>query len=256
MAAGAHFGHLRSRRHPGMRPYIFAVKNRLSIINLELTQTQIAAASEFLETVAARGEQVLLVGTKRQAKRAVTAAGDRLHLPSVAERWLGGTLTNSKVILERLDRLRLLETHSAAGTKKEELLASRALAKLRRRLGGLTELKVEMDPKTREPNLRIGALILIDVRRERTALLEAKRAQIPVVALIDVDADPALVDYPIVMNDDATAAIELVVETLGQAIEAGLKEASSHSQKLEASNDKGAEPTPTSTVEPSLAPVS
>lgn len=236
-----------------MRPYIFAVKNRLSIINLELTQTQIEAASEFLETVAARGEQVLIVGTKRQAKRAVTAVGDRLHLPYVAERWLGGTLTNSTVILERLDRLHLLETRSETGTKKEELLASRALSKLRRRLGSLTELKVELDPKTKEPNLRIGALILIDVRRERTALLEAKRAQIPVVALIDVDADPALVDYPIVMNDDATAAIELVVEALGQAIESGQQEASR--QEREAREDDE-EKRKAPIVEPSLTPVS
>ena len=150
-----------------------------------------------------------------------------LGMPYVHERWLGGTLTNSEVILRNIETLQKLQQeliNDSNRTKKEQLDAERRVAKLERRLAGLVILKSQVKGPARQRALQLGAMVVVDVRREKTAVAEARLSGLPVVALIDTDGDPARVAYPIVVNDDAAEAIKLVLEALGQAVEAGLKE--------------------------------
>lgn len=217
LKAGAHFGHLTRRWHPKMSPYIFAAKGKRHIFDLVKTKELLTGACNFLEEVALRGEKIIFVGTKRQAQPIVEAAAKESGALFVTRRWLGGTLTNFESIKKNIDRLKELEEGLKTGkfnhyTKRERLEIKRKILKLENLVGGIREL-------TQLP----GALFLVDSRREKTALREANRCGIPVVALIDSNCDPSPVDYPIPGNDDAASAVEIIVKAVAKAVKSGYK---------------------------------
>ena len=216
--AGVHFGHRVSRWNPKMRPYIFGKRNLIHVIDVKETLRGILLGRKFLSQVAAKGLDVLFVGTKRQARKAVAENALRIEMHWVNDRWLGGTLTNFSEIRKRITRLEHLEALDAEGkldqySKKEGASLRREMRKIQRNLGGLRRM-------TRLP----GALVIIDQRREMIAVREARKLGIPVVCLLDTDSDPDVVDIPIPGNDDAMRAIELIVKNLADAIGAGVQE--------------------------------
>ena len=209
--AGVHFGHRVSRWNPKMKPYIFGKRNQIHIINIKETLKGILLAKRFLGQTVIGGKDVLWVGTKRQARKAVADAAARTNMHYVNDRWLGGTLTNFREIRKRIGRLDELEKMEAGGqldtySKKEGSALRRELRKVRRNLQGIRRM-------TAMP----GALVIVDQKREIIAVREARKMHIPVVALLDTDSDPDLIDIPIPGNDDAMRAIELIVKELGEA---------------------------------------
>ncbi len=214
--AGIHFGHRVSRWNPKMKPYIFGKRNLIHIIDVKETLKGILLAKKFLTQVVAGGKDVVLVGTKRQARRAIEEHATAIGMHYVTDRWLGGTLTNFREIRKRVGRLDTLEQLEADGmldtySKKEGSALRREIRKIRRNLGGIRKMD-------RMP----GALLVIDQRREIIAVREARKVGIPVVCLLDTDSDPDLVDIPIPGNDDAMRAIELIVAELCEGMAAGL----------------------------------
>ncbi len=213
--AGIHFGHRVSRWNPKMKPYIFGKRNLIHIINVKETIKGLLIAKRFLARTIAQGQDVLLVGTKRQARKAVQEHATNVSMHWVTDRWLGGTLTNFREIRKRITRLEELEQMEADGmldaySKKEGASLRREMRKILRNLGGIREM-------TRLP----GALVIVDQKREIIAVKEANKLHIPVVCLLDTDCDPDLVDIPIPGNDDAMRAIELIVKELCGAIAEG-----------------------------------
>lgn len=214
---GIHFGHRASRWNPKMAPYIFGKRNSIHLIDIRETVKGLLRAKRFLAQVVGQGKDVLFVGTKRQARQHIRSQADRIGMPYVVERWLGGTLTNFRTIRSRLSRLDELEAAEADGTAMEyskKMIASRTreARKIRRNLEGIR--KMEKLP---------GALVVIDVHREGSAVREAKKLGIPTVCLIDTDSDPDFADLPIPGNDDATRSIETILTHLVDAVEEGLK---------------------------------
>lgn len=215
--AGVHFGHRVSRWNPKMAPFIYGKRNQIHIIDIRETVKGLLRARRFISQVVARGDDVLFVGTKRQARHLVRQESSRVGMPYVCERWLGGTLTNFRTIRSRLSRLDELEAAEADGTALEyskKMIASRSreLEKIRRNLQGIRNM-------SRLP----GALVVIDVHREKNAVHEARKLGIPTVCLIDTDSDPEFADVPIPGNDDAMRAIETVLSHLADAVQEGLK---------------------------------
>lgn len=214
--SGIHFGHRASRWNPKMQPYIFGKRNLIHIIDIRETVKGILRAKKFLAGVAAKGNDVLFVGTKRQARNAVIKAAERTNMHYVTERWLGGTLTNFRTIRSRLARLEELEAIEAGGTadysKKMLATLNRERRKIKRNLDGIRKM-------SKLP----GALLLIDVKREHIAAREARKLGIPVLALIDTDSDPDAVDIAIPGNDDAMRAIELVCDSIADSILEGMR---------------------------------
>jgi len=213
--AGMHYGHHVSRWNPKMKPYIFGKRNFIHIINLRETLRGLITASRFVTQVVAGGKMVVFVGTKRQARRTVREQALRCGMPFVAERWLGGTLTNFRTIRSRLDRLFELEgivegPELEQYSKKEAARLKRELSKIRRNLDGLRSMS-ELP----------GALAIIDPRREKIAVAEARAMGIPTVALADTDCDPDGVDVLIPGNDDAMRSIEVTLRCLADAVLAG-----------------------------------
>lgn len=213
--AGIHFGHRASRWNPKMRPYIFGKRNLIHIIDVKQTLKGILLAKRFLAQVVAGGKDVLLIGTKRQAKKTVEENALRVGMHFVNDRWLGGTLTNFREIRRRIGRLDQLEALEAEGqldtySKKQGAALRREVRKIRRNLQGIRRME-------RMP----GAMVIIDQRREIIAIREAIKMGIPVVALLDTDGDPDMVDIPIPGNDDAMRSIELVVRQLCDAMAEG-----------------------------------
>lgn len=212
--SGVHFGHRISRWNPKMLPYIFGKRNGIHIINLKETIRGLIRAYWFLARISKR-EQVLFVGTKRQARRIVKEEAERCSMPYCNERWLGGTLTNYSTVHSRLERLAQLEKVEISGEiesyrKKEVATHMREKAKILRNLEGVRTMD-------RLP----GALVVVDPRREVIAVREAAKLGIPVIALIDTDSDPDLVDIAIPGNDDAIRSIGLVMRTLADAVITG-----------------------------------
>lgn len=210
--AGVHFGHRASRWNPKMRPYIYGKRNLIHIIDLRETVRGILRASKYLTRVASQGSLVLFVGTKRQARDIIQREAERSGMPFVTERWLGGTLTNFRTIRSRLKRLEELESLESTGeinTYSKKMIASlnRERRKIFRNLHGI-----------RAMNRLPEAIVAIDPRREHNAVAEAQKLGIKVVAMIDTDCDPDLVDLPIPGNDDSMRSIELVVTRLASAI--------------------------------------
>lgn len=198
-----------------MNRYIFGKRNLIHIIDIRETIKGILRAKKFLATTVSKGEDILFVGTKRQARNTIMETAQRTGMHYVTERWLGGTLTNFRTIRSRLARLEELEAIEAAGmagqySKKMIATLTRERRKIQRNLEGI-----------RRMNKLPGALVIVDVRREYIAAREAKKLQIPIIALIDTDSDPDYVDLPIPGNDDAMRAIQLVITALGDAVEQG-----------------------------------
>ena len=213
--AGMHFGHRISRWNPKMKPYIFGRRNLIHIIDIRETVKGLLRAKKFLAQVVGRGEDVLFVGTKRQARHGIVQHATRAGMPYVTRRWLGGTLTNFRTIRSRLGRLEELEAAEADGSaleysKKAIAARNRELHKIKANLEGI-----------REMNKLPGVLLVIDVRREHLAVREAKRLGIPTICLIDTDSDPDYADIPIPGNDDSMRSIEKVLEHASAAIEEG-----------------------------------
>ena len=215
LEAGCHFGHQTRRWNPKMKPFIFGERNNIYILDLKQTIVEADKAYTFLKETAAKGGKVLFVGTKKQAQEAVKSAAERANMPYINQRWLGGMLTNFVTIRSRMNRLEELEGMVADGSmalrgKKEQAVLGKELAKLQANLGGARELKSTP-----------AALFVIDTKREENAIKEAKRLGIPVVALIDTNSDPDVVDYGIPCNDDAISALQLMSELVADACLAG-----------------------------------
>ncbi len=215
LEAGVHFGHQTKRWNPKMRPYIFGERNGIHIIDLRHTARLLAEAEAFARELAARGGIFVFVGTKKQAQEIIRSEAERCGMYYVIERWLGGTLTNFVTIRQRLRYLTQLEEevhspHFPLLPKKEQMRKMRELQKLQRTLGGLRGL-------TRLPD----ALYVVDPRREAIAVAEARRLGIPIIAMVDTNCDPDVVDYVIPANDDAIRSIRLITGRIVDAILAG-----------------------------------
>ncbi|MEW6250421.1 MAG: 30S ribosomal protein S2 [Planctomycetota bacterium] len=216
--AGIHFGHRCSRWNPKMAPYLYGKRNAIHIIEIRETLRGLLKAKKFVAQVVGRGGDVLLVGTKRQARDIVQRHAERCGMHYVTERWLGGTLTNFRTIRSRLQRLEELESLVASPewetgySKKMKSMLSRELQKIRRNLQGI-----------RRMNRLPAAVVIIDVRKEINAVREARAMDIPTVCLVDTDSDPTLADIAIPGNDDAMRAIELIVREVADAAEEGKK---------------------------------
>ena len=218
LLAGAHLGYGKSTRHPKMQGYIFGSRNNIEIFNLERTEECLAAAEEFLKDLGRAKKTVLWVGTKPAASAAIAAIAQKLNSPYVNERWLGGTLTNFKIIETRLNYWANLEKEKEAGgldkyVKKEKMLKIVELRKLQRMFGGIKHLKSLPD-----------ALVIIDPKEEKTTYAEAKKKNIPVIGILNTDCDPTGVAYPIPANDNSRSAIELILSRLSNAYEEGFRE--------------------------------
>ena len=215
--AGVHFGHRVSRWNPKMAPYIFGKRNLIHIIDLNETVKGLIRGAHFLRNVAARGEEIVFVGTKRQARSTIEAEARRCEMHYVTERWLGGTLTNFRTILsrvKRLDELEKMEENASLYSYSKKMISAlqREKRKIKRNLEGLRKM-------SRLP----GAILIVDPHREKNAVEEAHKLGIPVVGLLDTDSDPEDLDIPIPGNDDAMRSIELVVTKMADAVLEGKK---------------------------------
>lgn len=212
LEAGVHFGHQTRRWNPKMAPYIFTERNGIYIIDLQKTVKKLEQAYMFVRDVAASGETVLFVGTKKQAGESVREEAERAGVHFVNARWLGGMLTNFKTIRRRIDRLTQLRKMEEDGTfellpKKEVSKLKLEIEKLEKFLGGIKTM-----------NKLPGALFIVDPRKERIAVSEAKKLGIPVVAIVDTNCDPDEIDYVIPGNDDAIRAVKLISSAMADAI--------------------------------------
>lgn len=212
LEAGVHFGHQRRRWNPKMKQHIFALRNGIHIIDLQQTVGRLERAAEFIEEIVSQGKKVIMVGTKKQAQDTVLSEAQRAECFYITTRWLGGTLTNFRTIQSRINHLVTLETMRANGElsvlpKKEALKIEASIVRLNRFFSGIKEM-------TEMP----GAIVVIDVGKESIAVAEAHRMGVPVVALVDTDCDPTLIDYPIPGNDDAIRSIRLVTTRIAWAI--------------------------------------
>ncbi len=252
LEAGVHFGHQTRRWNPKMKPFIFMDRNGIHIIDLQQTVTRLNEAYKFVEQLVAEGGTILFVGTKKQAQEAVAEEAKRCGMYYVNQRWLGGMLTNFKTIQSRITYLKELEARRDRGDferlpKKEAQHLQDDIARLERILGGIKDMR-------RLPN----AVFIIDTRKERTAVLEARRLEIPIVALADTNCDPDEMDYPIPANDDAIRAVRLLCSKIADAAVEGRRqlEAQRKDEEGEAEEPVASEEvTPASTPETESAPV-
>lgn len=210
--AGVHFGHLTKRWNPKMKPFIFDARHGIHIIDLSKTVEQLNAACNFLGSAVRKGGKVILVGTKKQAQQAIKETARECGQFFVAERWLGGTLTNFATIKASIARLKELEKYEEDGTindygKQEQSKLRREAARLVKYFGGIRTM--EKFP---------AAMFVVDVKREHNAVAEARRLKIPVVAIVDTNCDPDLVDYPIAGNDDAIRSVRVILNAIASAI--------------------------------------
>ncbi len=215
LEAGVHFGHQTRRWNPKMAPYIYTERNGIYIIDLQKTVKKIEEAYSFIRELAANGENVLFVGTKKQAQDAIKEEAERVDQYFVNARWLGGMMTNFKTMRTRIDRLAQLRKMQEDGTfamlpKKEVIKLEGEIEKLEKYLGGVKSMK-------KLP----GALFIVDPRKERNAIAEARKLNIPIVAIVDTNCDPDEIDYVIPGNDDAIRAIRLIVATMANAVQEG-----------------------------------
>lgn len=212
LEAGVHFGHQTKRWNPKMKPFIFMEKNGIHVIDLRKTLESIEGARDIIRSLAEQGKSVLFLGTKTQAKSAIKEEAERCGMPYVTERWLGGTLTNFETIRKSLHKLEYLESLESDGkieqfNKKEALKLGKEKEKLLRALGGIRSMD------------KLPALVfVVDTTKEHNAVREARKLKIPIVALVDTNADPSDVDYPVPANDDAMRAIRLFCKTVADAV--------------------------------------
>jgi small subunit ribosomal protein S2 len=237
LEAGVHFGHQTRRWHPKMKPFIFQERNGIYILDLQQTLRRLLEAYDFVKELTTSGTRIIFVGTKKQASDAIAEEAQRCAMPFINQRWLGGMLTNFQTISRRIKRLKDLEAAENNGDfdrmpKKEAKMMRTQLARLRKYLGGVSEM-------TSTPS----AMFIVDLRKEYNAFLEAKKLNIPVVALVDTNCDPTGVDYPIPGNDDAIRAVRLIARIVADACIAGQQAGGFTSQDFE-------EPEPEQTEQP------
>ncbi|MCL4304591.1 30S ribosomal protein S2 [bacterium] len=216
LLAGAHFGHLTRRWHPKMAPYILMDKNGIHLVDLRQTQTALERACAAVSEITANGQQLLMIGTKSQAREAISSEGKRAQTPFVVERWLGGMLTNFATIRQGVKTMESIERMMTDGTfekisKKERLMKQRQHEKMMHTLGGIREMR----------HLP-GAIFVVDIMREKIAVAEARRLGIPVIAICDTNVDPTVVDFPIPANDDAFKSIALITRAIAEAAIEGI----------------------------------
>jgi small subunit ribosomal protein S2 len=218
LEAGVHFGHQTKRWNPKMRPFIFDARNGIHIIDLSKTAAQLQAACDFLSSTVRKGSQVLFVGTKKQAQEAVREAAKACQQHFVTERWLGGTLTNYETIKRSIKRMKEIEKMETDGSinqfvKQEQSMIRREHARCNKYFEGIRSM--EKFP---------GAMFVVDVKREHNAVREARRLNIPLVAIVDTNCDPDDITYPIAGNDDAIRSVRLILTTIVQTISAARSE--------------------------------
>lgn len=212
LKAGVHFGHLKSRRHPKMDEYIFTTRKNINILDLEKTAAKLETASAFLAEVVKSGKPVLFVGVKKQTHDSVRSLAERIGMPYVIDRWLGGTLTNFSHIKSRAKYLVETEEKLARGefkkyTKFEQAKKNEEIERLEKRMGGIKTL--DMIP---------GAIVIADTREADIVIHEARKLSVPIVGIVDSNTDPSFVDYPIPGNDDAVSSLRMVLGALGKAV--------------------------------------
>ena len=212
LEAGVHFGHQTKRWNPKMAKYIYATRNDIHIIDLQISVDHVEAAYQFVKGIAAEGKSVLFVGTKKQAQDAIKSEAERCDMYYINQRWLGGTLTNFKTIRTRIDRLNKINQMELIGEfellpKKEVLKLKAERDKLEQNLGGIKNMRTLP-----------GCLFVVDLKREENAVREARKLNIPIVAVVDTNCDPDLVDYVIPGNDDAIRAIQLFASVIADAV--------------------------------------
>jgi len=225
LEAGVHFGHQTRRWNPKMKPFIFDARNGIHIIDLSKSLAQLEAACDFLAATVARGRKVLFVGTKKQAQLAVKETARDSGQFFVVERWLGGTLTNFQTVKQSIKRLKEIEKMEADGSinayvKQEQSVIRREASRLHKYFDGI-----------RAMDQMPGAMFVVDVKREHNAVAEARKLGIPVVAIVDTNADPDLVDYPIAGNDDAIRSVRMILATIAQTVTRGQAEFESKSSR-------------------------
>lgn len=216
--AGVHFGHQAKRWHPKMEPYIYTVSKNVHIIDLEKTQEMLEKSCDFLYEQASQGKVIIFVGSKKQTKDIIETEATRSGALFVNDRWVGGTITNFETIKKNIDKLLDYikgkeEEKFSIYTKKERLLIDREIEKLQATYGGITSLKKSPD-----------VIFVLDPKREKTAIREAKISGVPVVSIVDTNANPTIIDYPIPGNDDAIKSVSLIVRAIANAVEEGYKE--------------------------------
>ena len=235
--AGVHFGHLTRKWNPNMSPYIYMERNGIHIINLYKTVAKLDEASQALKKIAASGRKILFVATKKQAKDIVSESSKKINMPYITERWPGGMLTNFVTIRKAVKKMSSIDRMKQDGTfnslsKKEKLQIGRLRDKLEKNLGSISNM-------TRLP----GAIFIVDILREKIAVKEAQKLNIPIFAMVDTNCDPRGIDYVIPSNDDASKSISKILEHVGPAVLEGLEERNSSKEKEE-DNSKTEAPAP------------
>ncbi|MCB9802807.1 30S ribosomal protein S2 [Candidatus Nomurabacteria bacterium] len=209
---GVHFGHKTNKRHPKMSPFIFTKRNGISVIDLEKTVVYLKKALDFTTKIAEKDGKILFIGSKKQAKEIVKKAADSSAMPYIIGRWLGGTFTNFNNIVRLTQKLEKLEKDKEEGnwekyTKKEQVTFTKQIAKLEDTVGGIRTMK-------QLP----AAVFVVDIKKEKTAVLEANKMKVPVIAMTDTNVNPEMVQYPIPANDDAIKSIEVITNLIAEAI--------------------------------------
>ena len=216
--AGVHFGHQLKRWNPKTKPYVYKQMNGISIINLEKTYQQIQGACNFVESLVASGSNICFVGTKRQAQEVIRESAVSVEMPFCCNRWMGGTFTNFRTVQKSLGKYKKFMTMETDGSmaklpKKESAAIRREMNRMKKNFEGIKDISELPD-----------ALFVIDIQHEYIAVAEARRMGIPVVALVDTNSDPTLVDYPIIGNDDAVKAVTLITQVITEAVQQGLNQ--------------------------------
>lgn len=224
MEAGVHFGHQKSKSHPKMKPFIYSIVNGVQIIDLEKTAEKLKEALEFIREKVSQGGIVLFLGTKVQVRKIIKENAEKVEMPYIIERWLGGTITNFSEISKLINKLNGLNKKKTSGelkkyTKKEQLGFSKEIERLERIVGGLKDLKKLPD-----------IIFIADIKKETSAIKEASKRKIPLVAIVDANGNPEKVDYPIPANDDGIKSLKLIIGLIAEAIKEGLKKKESKSQ--------------------------
>jgi small subunit ribosomal protein S2 len=235
LEAGVHFGHLKKKWNPKMLPYIFAEKKGIHIIDLNKTVEGLQETAAALKSIARSGKKIMFVATKKQAKEIVTECAQRVNMPYVTERWLGGMLTNFNTVRKSVKKMQSIEKMLADGsietlTKKERLTLTRDKDKMEKVLGGIAQI-------SRVP----AALFMVDIGHEHIALAEAKRLNISTFGMVDTNCDPNKVDFAIPSNDDATKSIAIIVNYITAAIAEGLQERQADKDEDETETEESAE---------------
>lgn len=212
LKSGVHFGHQTSKKHPKMDPYIYTQRSQISIIDLEQTAAKLKEALDFAKKVASEDGVILFISSKKQAKKVIEEAAKKCGMPYIISRWLGGTFTNFSNIVKLPKKLKDLEEKQSSGelkkyTKKEQLNFQREIERLKEMVEGIKEMQ-----KLPE------AVFIIDVKKEKTAVSEANKKKIPIMAMTDTNVDPSKIQYPIPSNDDAIKSIELITNLVADAI--------------------------------------